>query len=94
MSLRISSYSEPSTKPHACPLSLEQIYHDLPEIQYEVTLLNGESHIPAEEYGMLTVHTILLVFLAGGGVFGLMQLREQQNALGSLHLVSKLLAGA
>eukprot|EP00035_Acanthoeca_spectabilis_P006541 m.125894 g.125894 ORF g.125894 m.125894 type:complete len:483 (+) comp13557_c0_seq1:312-1760(+) len=74
--------------------SLEQIYHDLPEIQYEVTLLNGESHIPAEEYGMLTVHTILLVFLAGGGVFGSMQLREQQNALGSLHLVSKLLAGA
>jgi len=71
--------------------SLEQIYHNIPPIQYDISLLNGGGHNPAEEYGLNMVYLGLLVFLAVGGIYAMKLARDQYDTLGQLHLIMKLL---
>ena len=71
--------------------SLEQIYHDVPPIVFDVELMNGESHLPAEEFGLAWVYTALVVILVLAGGYGFTLVQEQKSNLGSLHLIVKLL---
>ena len=48
--------------------SLEQVYHEVPIIEYDVVFLNGLSleespyaHLPADEQGLLTTHFLLML---------------------------------
>eukprot|EP00039_Didymoeca_costata_P000982 m.48627 g.48627 ORF g.48627 m.48627 type:complete len:408 (-) comp10575_c0_seq2:1312-2535(-) len=74
--------------------SLEQIYHEMPLIRYEVTLTNGDSQLPAEEYGLATIHTALVVVLVAAGLYGFTLVQSHRNTLGSMHLIVKLLVVA
>lgn len=71
--------------------SLEQIFHQLPPINYEVEFLNGDSHIPAEEYGLQTVYLVLLVGLLVAGGVGHKLVQEQRTRLEALPLITKML---
>lgn len=71
--------------------SLEQIYHEIPPIKYDVTLLNGKHHIPAEQHGLATTYSTLTIMLCLAGIGGHFLIREQRQALGELHLIVKLL---
>ena len=71
--------------------SLEQIYHEIPPIKYDVTLLNGKHHIPAEQHGLATTYSVLTVLLVLAGIVGHFLIRDQRQALGELHLIVKLL---
>lgn len=58
-----------------------------PLIDYEITFLNGGSHLPADEEGMTALHaTMTLVLLACCSVYCFVVYR-QHKALGQIHLV-------
>jgi hypothetical protein len=71
--------------------SLEQIYHRIPPIKYEVTLLNGDSHLPAEEFGLASIYSAILLVLLAAGFYMVHLVREQRKSTGNIHLIVKLL---
>jgi len=67
-----------------------------PLIFYNVTMKNcggecGDSHLPADEHGLFTVHIVLLLIMIGYFVFYIKLLAGQKKTLGQIHLVAVLL---
>jgi hypothetical protein len=80
--------------------SLEQVYHEVPIIEYDVTFLNGRSleespyaHLPADEQGLLTTHLMLMLALLAFCCFFAYKV-TLLLASGKVHLVVLLLGGA
>lgn len=74
--------------------SLEQIFHKVPPINYHITFLNQDSHIPADMYTLRATYIVLVCLLFAAGGYGTMLVKSQQQSLGSLPLISKMLMGA
>lgn len=74
---------------------LEEYNASPPPLDFVLTFLNENgSHLPADERGLLTLHFILFVFMAGFLVYVIRALFAQQRKSGQIHLVTILFLGA
>ncbi|KAL1515954.1 hypothetical protein AB1Y20_002568 [Prymnesium parvum] len=73
---------------------LEEYDAHPPAMKYHITLLNGNSHLPADESGMITINTLaLLAMLVYGGVY-FTRLYLQWTRLKQGHLITIIFAAA
>lgn len=73
---------------------LENYPAKVPEISYEMIMLNGESHLPSDQMGMQTVHSSVLYFLLLGAFAFAYTAYLQYKKVGQIHLVVVLLGVA
>eukprot|EP00667_Euglena_gracilis_P011494 EG_transcript_11731 len=66
---------------------LEQYDAHPPAIIYEMTFLNGNSHVPADEEGMYEVCFVVMVGMISFIVFISMQIWDQWKSTGQIHLI-------
>lgn len=66
---------------------LEEYDAHPPKMNYHLALYNGESHLPADEDGMLTTHWFMLMgLLVFGAYFIFLLTKQYRSSGGSLHL--------
>jgi len=73
---------------------LEEYDAHPPPLHYNITFLNGGSHLPADETGLPTVYFVVLLGTLAFGGFVTNLLRQQYKVVGQVHLIVLLLAGA
>jgi hypothetical protein len=80
----------------AADCALEQFNAHVPPMNYEISLLNpGETHLPADEYGLPKLYLFTAIILAVFGVYGIVLIRKaRQESGGKTHLVVLMLAFA
>jgi hypothetical protein len=64
------------------------------QLHYNITFLNGGSHLPADETGLPTVYFVVLLGTLAFFGFVTNLLRQQYKVVGQVHLIVLLLAGA
>eukprot|EP00241_Pyramimonas_parkeae_P001725 CAMPEP_0114252500 /NCGR_PEP_ID=MMETSP0058-20121206/15870_1 /TAXON_ID=36894 /ORGANISM="Pyramimonas parkeae, CCMP726" /LENGTH=495 /DNA_ID=CAMNT_0001366439 /DNA_START=41 /DNA_END=1528 /DNA_ORIENTATION=+ len=73
---------------------LEEYDAHPPEVHFDITFKNGETHLPADEMGLPTVYVLVLIGTSLFGVFVVNLLRVQYKQVGQVHLIVLLLGGA
>ena len=73
---------------------LEEYDAHPPRLDYYMEFLNGDSHLPADEDGLVKIHAFVFALLFIGTVVGAVKLRQQMKAVGQMHLILMILAMA
>jgi hypothetical protein len=71
---------------------LEEYDAHPPSMHYEITLLNGKSHLPADESGMTTMNLVVFIGMAAYGTFYFGRAIARMHELGQAHLLMLLFA--
>ena len=92
---------ESTERPHgwfviAADCALEQYNAKVSDMQYELTMLNpGDSHLPADEFGLPTVYYLAWLVMVGVGGYCLTLVKKHlAETRQKIHLVVKLLMSA
>ena len=80
----------------AADCALEQFNAKVPPMQFEISLFNpGETHLPADEFGLPKLYLLTAVVLVAFGVYGISMVRQTKKETGGkTHLVVWLLGAA
>lgn len=73
---------------------LEEYDAHPPEVHFDITFKNGNSHLPADEMGLPTVYTLTLVGMCLFLVHVINLLRSQYKQVGQVHLIVVMLGMA
>ena len=73
---------------------LEEYDAHPPQLDYNITFLNGESHLPADESGMSTINAIAMLSLVGYGVVYGMNMFRQYKQQKQGHLITLIFGAA
>mmetsp|Transcript_5992 Transcript_5992/g.10373 ORF Transcript_5992/g.10373 Transcript_5992/m.10373 type:complete len:503 (+) Transcript_5992:280-1788(+) len=70
---------------------LEEYDAHPPAVHFDIRFLNGKSHLPADESGLPTIFSLVLLATAAFGLFTINLLTSQYKQLGQVHLIVVLL---
>ena len=73
---------------------LEEYDAHPPRLDYYMEFLNGDSHLPADEDGLVNIHAFVFALLAIGTAVGAVKLRRQIKVVGQMHLTLMILSMA
>jgi hypothetical protein len=67
---------------------LEEYDAHPPPMQYHMTFTNGESHLPADETGMITINLVTLVLMGAYGAYFFVAAYTRMRRVGQVHLIT------
>lgn len=71
---------------------LEEYDAHPPALQYKITFINGRSHLPADESGMITINLITLIAMAVYGGWFFARAIARMRSVGQAHLITLIFA--
>ena len=76
--------------------TLEEYYHEVPLIHYNFEIFNepGDQHLPADEIGMATLHTLAIVVLASACILFVKLSFDRMRETAVIHVAVLMLGGA